>query len=99
MLPVVDFGVAIGLVVCFLLDVVLREGRCFVGGGDHVSCCVGAWEGFVLVLVQGSERKSTRTTGGDGDVKYTWPCKSSSLRKHDRIPQTLYYVSVGGWMG
>jgi hypothetical protein len=41
LLPVVDFGVAIGLVVGFLLDVVLRKGRCFVGGGDHVSSCAG----------------------------------------------------------
>lgn len=35
--PVVDFGGAIGLVLGFLLDVVLREGRGVVGGGDHVS--------------------------------------------------------------
>lgn len=35
--PVVDFGGAIGLVLGFLLDVVLREGRGVVGGGDHCS--------------------------------------------------------------
>lgn len=35
--PVVDFGIAIGLVVCFLLDVVLRKGRGVVGSGNHVS--------------------------------------------------------------
>ena len=39
--PVVDFGGAIGLVLGFLLDVVLRQGRGVVGGGDHCSCsCV-----------------------------------------------------------
>lgn len=40
-LPVVDdFGVAIGLVVGFLFDVVLllRKGRGVVGGGDHIPC-------------------------------------------------------------
>jgi hypothetical protein len=36
--PVVDFGGAIGLVLRFLLDGVLREGRGVVGGGDHVPC-------------------------------------------------------------
>lgn len=58
LLPVVDFGVAIGLVVGFLLDVLLRKGRCLVGGGDHVSSCAGvcACVGGLL-LVDGSERK------------------------------------------
>jgi hypothetical protein len=92
LLPVVDFGVAIGLVVGFLLDVVLRQGRCLVGRGDHISSCVGAgtWTGLlvlvlvlVLVLEEGSERKST---GADGDVMYTWPCEPYSPHKHDRIP-------------
>jgi hypothetical protein len=60
LLPVVDFGVAIGLVMGFLFNVVLRKGRCFVGGGDHVSSCVGGRGGldFVLVLEEGSERQS-----------------------------------------
>lgn len=87
MLPVVDFCVAIGLVVCFLLDIVLREGRCLVGGGDHCSSCAGAWGGELLVLVEGSERKTTRTAGrDDGDVKYTWPREPYSLHNHDRNP-------------
>jgi hypothetical protein len=88
LLPVVDFGVAIGLVVGFLLDVVLRQGRYLVGRGDHIPSCVGGRGGLdsVLVLEEGSERKSTRTAGGDGDVMYTWPCEPYSPHKHDRIP-------------
>jgi hypothetical protein len=86
LLPVVDFGVAIGLVVGFLLDVVLRQGRCLVGRGHHSSSCVGAGTWIGLLLEEGSERKSTRTAGGDGDVMYTWPCEPYSPHKHDRIP-------------
>jgi hypothetical protein len=91
LLPIVDFGVAIGLVVGFLFNVVLRKGRCLVGGGDHVSSCVGGRGGldFVLVLEEESERESTRTTGGDGDVMYTWPCEPNSPHKHDRMPRSL----------
>jgi hypothetical protein len=36
--PVVDFGGAIGLVLGFLLDVVLRKCRGVVGSGDHIPC-------------------------------------------------------------
>ena len=98
LLPVVDFGVAIGLVVGFLFNVVLREGRCFVGGGDHVSSCVGVWErlDLVLVLEEGSERKSTRTARGDRDVMYTWPCEPNSPHKHDRIASKSTWVVVEG---
>jgi hypothetical protein len=32
----------------FLLDVVLRKGRCLVGGGDHVSSCAGVLERLLL---------------------------------------------------
>lgn len=97
MLPVVDFGVAIGLVVGFLLDVVLRQGRCFVGRGDHISSCVGAgtWIGL-LVLEEGSERKST---GADGDVMYTWPCELHSPHKHDRITFEVYVGVCGRMIG
>jgi hypothetical protein len=56
LLPVVDFGVTIGLVVGFLLDVVLRKSRCFVGGGDHVSSGDGAGARMGL-LAEGNERK------------------------------------------
>jgi hypothetical protein len=92
LLPVVDFGVAIGLVVGFLLDVVLRKGRGLVGGGDHVSSCAGVWGGLLL---DGSERKSTRTARGSSDVMYTWPCEEAySPHKHDH----RWRRSLRGWL-
>ena len=76
--PVVDFGVAIGLVVGFLLDVVLREGRGVVGGGNHCSCPCGCLYGGVYgygSARRDGESRTRQRRAGKREWTYTWPRK------------------------